>query len=133
MTWYRPLVAAPVLVAIVALFPRASLPQSGGVTFEAIDPVLAPYGAVDGAAIWTKSIISVCWLNHPEYANERQMVRDAIKNTWEAASGVRLVSWDNCSSSRSDLQISVDETWPRSHVGESSRIITRDVAELHLQ
>jgi hypothetical protein len=112
--------AVPIITAaILLLLSTASLSQRAGIAFEVIDPALAPYGAVDGEAVWTRAVISVCWLNHPEYSAERLWVREAIQRTWEEASGVQFTWWRDCSTSQAfDIPIYVDESGPRSYVGQ---------------
>jgi hypothetical protein len=119
MGWFPPLVILTVTAANLLILSPASFAQSRGIAFEAIDETLKPYGAVDGDAVWTRSIISVCWLNHAEYAQEKTWVRDAIRSTWEEASGVQLTGWRDCSTlSPSDIPITIDDSGPRSLVGQ---------------
>jgi len=94
-----------------------ALAQGAAVQFDQISPDLAKYGAVDWSARWDRPQISVCWLNHPEYAQEKAWVRDQVAKTWEAASSVRFTGWQNCASSGADVRITVDESGPRAYVG----------------
>jgi hypothetical protein len=91
--------------------------QNTTVRFEQISPDLSRYGAVDWSARWDRAQISVCWLNHPEYTQERAWVRDQVSKTWEAASSVRFTGWRNCTPAGADVRITVDESGPRAYVG----------------
>jgi hypothetical protein len=110
-------IAAALLGALTSTFPSASSAQSAAVQFDQISPDLSNYGAVDWDARWDRPQISVCWLDHPEYAQERGWVRDAVAITWEAASSVRFTGWQNCTPVGADVRITVDESGPRAYVG----------------
>lgn len=101
-------------LAFVAL---SGLAQDSGIDFPRVDQQLANYGSVDWSARWDRNVISVCWLDHPEFAQERRWVRDAVAKTWEANSGARLVGWRNCGSAGADVKITVDDSNPRSYIG----------------
>lgn len=95
--------------------------QPSYVGFASLNPSLVNYGAIDKSAQWRRNVISVCWLNHPEYTTERKWVSDAIAKTWESASSVRFVGWGDCKSpASSDIKIFVDESGPRSFIGAHS-------------
>src|ERR1700729_3286470 len=66
------------------------------VNFMQHDPVLAQYGAVTADARWDRSVIDVCWLDHPEFASQRAWVQEAIKSTWMKSSGVIFAGWSDC-------------------------------------
>ncbi len=88
------------------------------IAFSNFNPALVNYGAVDKSAVWTRNIISVCWLNHTEYKAERAWVSDSIAKTWESASSVRFVGWQDCDNApSSDVKILIDESGPRSFIG----------------
>ncbi len=54
-------------------------------------------GVVDTKVIWEQNEIPVCWLYlDPLSAEEFTWVKDAVANTWEAASKVRFVGWGQC-------------------------------------
>lgn len=114
------LIVLMTLLLLLEVFPMDARAQSGGVTFERIDPALSNYGAVDQSAIWRISTISVCWLNQSEFADGRKWVREAVLETWETNSSVKFVGWRDCGSDGADIQILVDESNPRSYVGTNS-------------
>jgi hypothetical protein len=109
------------VVALLSLvFQRQSIAQDRNVAFERLDPELANYGAVDQDSLWTKNVISVCWLNAQQFSRERDLVRTAVARAWEANSGVRFTGWGDCTPAGADIKIQVDESGPRSYVGRQS-------------
>ena len=105
------------ILAVAALRPIQTQAQDQAIQFAQISPDLAKYGAVDWDARWDRPQISVCWLNHPEFAVERAWVRDQVAKTWEAASGIRFTGWQDCKPGGADVRIFVDESGPRAYVG----------------
>ncbi len=85
--------------------------------FAKIDPALAPYGAVNWDSLWDRNSISVCWLDHPEFIRERQLVREAVAQTWEAVSSVHFTEWRDCGSNGADVRVSVYDSTPNSYIG----------------
>ncbi|MDP9049494.1 MAG: M57 family metalloprotease [Acidobacteriota bacterium] len=91
------------------------------VDFRERDPSLIQYGAVNAAARWDRNSISVCWLDHPEFAAERDLVQQAINSTWTKSSSLIFTGWGNCTQKGADVQIQVadDPSAPRSYVGKN--------------
>jgi hypothetical protein len=111
-------VTIALVISVLAVARQESLAQGGpAVQFQSIAPELARYGAVDWSARWDRPQISVCWLNHPEAATERNWVRQAVASTWEAASSVRFTGWRDCTFAGADIRIQVDDSGPRAYVG----------------
>jgi len=64
-------------------------------------------------AIWSQSTIGVCWEDLDEStAVEREWVVDAVRESWQSASGVRFVGWRECSASENGIRIRVSDTGP---------------------
>jgi Dual-action HEIGH metallo-peptidase len=97
------------------------------IDFRQQDPALTQYGAINADERWDRSSITVCWLDHPEFASQRAWVEKAIRSTWMAASsvrftGVRSAGWGDCTQQGADIkiQISDEKLAPRSLVGKSA-------------
>lgn len=52
------------------------------------------------AVLWPIAPIPTCWNMQPQtfnqYAVQRDIVRQAVADTWEAASSIRFTGWDRC-------------------------------------
>ncbi|MES2644834.1 MAG: M57 family metalloprotease [Myxococcota bacterium] len=61
---------------------------------------------VKDSVIWTSPVIPVCWEN-PTTANAaaRQVVEDAVNETWAAVSRIKFVGWGTCTSSSPGINI----------------------------
>jgi hypothetical protein len=58
-------------------------------------------------------VIPVCWENvGSEFMAERDLVRSAQRETWEAASKIRFVGWGTCSKDSRGVRIRVDDVGP---------------------
>ena len=97
------------------------------IDFREQDPVLTPYGAVNATERWDRNSITVCWLDHPEFASQRAWVEKAVRSTWMRASSVRFTgvssgAWGDCTQQGADITIQVSDNplGPRSRVGKSS-------------
>lgn len=92
------------------------------VDFRQQDPALTQYGTISAENRWERNVITVCWLNHPEFATQRAWVEHAVRSTWMASSSVRFSGWKDCAHEGADvkIQISDDLAAPRSFVGKSS-------------
>jgi Astacin (Peptidase family M12A) len=120
MTTYFPSAMTVLLASFLITWPSPhARAQTDTLEFARIVPELSDYGAVDLAARWDRNIISVCWLNRPEYVTERRWVRESIAQTWEAVSSVQFVGWADCTADGADVRIRVDESGPRSYVGRA--------------
>lgn len=95
--------------------------SNASVDFQQRDPALTQYGAVDAAARWDRNVISVCWLNHPEFLTERVLVQRAVQSTWMESSSLVFTGWGNCTQKGADVAIQVadDSSAPRSYVGKN--------------
>jgi hypothetical protein len=115
----RLLIAAAMAVAGPLDTHSQSGTQGRSLVFQEHDPALSQYGAVNSDARWDRNAISVCWLDHPELSRQRQLVRQAVADTWMHASSIRFTGWGDCSQAGADLRIRVDESGPRSYVGRN--------------
>lgn len=63
--------------------------------------------------LWYSKYVSVCWEN-PTSQNHlfRDIVRQAVANTWEAFSAIRFHGWQRCSKAQSDLRILISDQGP---------------------
>lgn len=72
--------------------------------------------------------IPVCWLNSSGlYKHQKELVRQAVAETWENSSLARFVDWGDCTSPSSfqGIKIAIAETWdrsitPQSHLGTNA-------------
>lgn len=78
-------------------------------------------------AIWDTLRIPVCWENPNAVPHwERDLVREAIRSSWERWSKVRFIDWDQCSnSSRDGVRIVLEDAGPRT-LGLGKRIKGKD-------
>lgn len=67
---------------------------------------------VDTGNVWDTLFIPVCWENAPSSATEKGWVRDAVMDTWEAASAVRFQGWGTCASGADGIRIRVSDEQP---------------------
>lgn len=84
---------------------------------------------------WKQHEIPVCWIQPaPEDAAARAIVREAVRDTWEAAANLRITGWQSCeaqSGSSKMVRIHVaDEEWPRAVVGKNA--LSKSTATMHL-
>jgi hypothetical protein len=114
-----------VLIAwtITVVGPLETQSQSGAqaqsLVFQQQDGVLSKYGAVNWEARWDRNVITVCWLDHPEFSRQRELVHQAVTKTWMHVSSIRFTGWADCSVTGADIRIRVDESGPRSFVGRN--------------
>jgi hypothetical protein len=57
-------------------------------------------------------VIPVCWENGDAYTKEKQIVREAVAATWEAASQVRFTGWQSCQTDGRGVRIFVKDDSP---------------------
>jgi hypothetical protein len=70
--------------------------------------------AGDEKAVWKIKTIPVCWESTASSDHDRQVVQDAVTNTWQAHSGLTFTGWGQCESSSRGIRISTDDSyWPR--------------------
>ncbi len=75
------------------------------------------------SSIWRNDTISVCWDN-PEAGSlaNRELVRKAITETWEANSALKFVDWCPASEKNGDIHIYIKDTQPYAkNIGKSIR------------
>lgn len=73
----------------------------------------AQFGYVLTSSIWSNPTINVCWEN-PTSANAyyRDIVKNAVKNTWDKVSGVDFVGWDKCLTSSKGIRVVWQDSGP---------------------
>jgi len=65
------------------------------------------------AAKWPFNNVFVCWEESDEsYFEERTLVRAAVKETWEAVSGLEFLGWGKCSERSDGIRIAVRDEGP---------------------
>lgn len=63
---------------------------------------------------WPESEIPVCWEDpRREHAQERDLVRKAVAQTWERESALRFVGWRKCGDGDRGIRISFENSYPR--------------------
>lgn len=66
------------------------------------------------ASKWESSEIFVCWeAMDPEFADDRKLVRDAVANSWEAASALKFLGWEQCRDDSQGIRIAVKDRGPK--------------------
>lgn len=51
----------------------------------------------DPTSKWPKPSVYVCWENPgSRFTNDMNLVRAAVADSWEAASGIRFTGWQKC-------------------------------------
>jgi hypothetical protein len=83
------------------------------------NPLVVSKGASLHSVEWKQHEIPVCWIDpEPQDAAARDIVRQAVHDTWEAAANVRIVGWQRCSGHDRMVRIRTsDSEWPRASVG----------------
>jgi hypothetical protein len=62
---------------------------------------------------WEKNNIKVCWENPaPSNILQRQMVQEAILNSWERYSSLRFYGWQTCTNGEEDIRIKIADENP---------------------
>ncbi|WFU50703.1 M12 family metallopeptidase [Sinorhizobium terangae] len=65
------------------------------------------------ASKWPFNEVWVCWEElQPDFSAQRQLVREAVRDTWEANSGIRFVGWGQCNPSAGGIRIAVKDEGP---------------------
>lgn len=68
----------------------------------------------DRDATWPSSRLFVCWENpHPSREAQRAVVRDAVAQSWQAASNLVFEGWEACTESSGGIRIEVADTRPQ--------------------
>ena len=74
------------------------------------------------AAIWNFTEIFVCWEDmNAAFADQREMVKKAVTDTWQAASAIEFFGWGECTEGASGIHIAVKDVGP--HVKRLGRFI----------
>jgi len=74
------------------------------------------------AAIWNFTEIFVCWEDmDAAFADQREMVKKAVTDTWQAASAIEFFGWGECTGGASGIHIAVKDVGP--HVKRLGRFI----------
>lgn len=74
------------------------------------------------AAIWQFEEIFVCWEDMDlAFADQREMVREAVTETWQAASALEFFGWGQCSEGAGGIHIAVRDVGP--HVKRLGKFI----------
>jgi hypothetical protein len=69
------------------------------------------------SSYWTNPWrITVCWEN-PGFASDKQIVKEAVADTWESHSSLRFIGWRGCTTTPTDIRIRTSDERPSSHVG----------------
>src|SRR5690349_13638872 len=86
-----------------------------GCTMDDTEPELAEDSSELYAAasqIWTSNEIPVCFEN-PGRATEKMIVREAVRQTWEAEANITFTGWGQCNAStNSGIRIRTADEWP---------------------
>ena len=65
------------------------------------------------SAKWPFNKVFVCWEEMDEaFIAEREQVRTAVRDTWEAASGLRFLGWGKCTPNARGIRIAVRDVGP---------------------
>lgn len=81
----------------------------------AVHAQLPEKGYVLTSQVWNQKDIPVCWVNpSPSNEKERLWVKNAVSNTWEAASNVKFTGWEKCpATNRNDsIRILINDSGP---------------------
>lgn len=63
---------------------------------------------------WPEAEIPVCWEDpRREHAQERDLVRKAVAQTWERESALRFVGWRKCAEGDRGIRIALESSYPR--------------------
>jgi hypothetical protein len=109
--------------ALAVSTPSISNAQQDRTTIK--KPVKRPYAYISNSAVWATNEIKVCWDNPtPEFQEEMELVRDAVKDTWEANSSVRFVNWGTCAKKNTGIRITIVD---RSDMGPQTRGLGRQM------
>jgi hypothetical protein len=87
-----------------------------------VNPILMNYGSAQRKSKWLQTTIPVCWENPTESDREwRQVVRQAVSDTWENASAVRFEGWGSCKDDSLGIRIQIADDGP--HVKNLGRYL----------
>jgi hypothetical protein len=71
---------------------------------------------------WDINNINVCWVDPlPEHAAYRDLVKEAVQDTWVKQSSLQLTGWEECQPNEKAVRIMVGAgEWPRAAVGKTA-------------
>jgi len=76
-------------------------------------PLIAVNSRRLSTVVWRTREIYVCWESaNPRFQQEMNWVRDAISTTWQAASALTFVGWEQCAAESRGLRILIADVPP---------------------
>jgi len=67
----------------------------------------------DPTSKWPKASIYVCWENpDSRFTDDMNLVRMAVTDSWEAASGLQFTGWQKCATENAGIRILIDDSGP---------------------
>lgn len=104
---------------------RPVLTADGDQIMPSGERLVVSKGASLHSVEWRQHDIPVCWIKPaPEDAPSRELVRQAVHETWEAAADVRLSGWRDCNERGGPAKmvriLVSDAEWPRAMVGTNA-------------
>ncbi len=78
------------------------------------NPHISKHAYVLSEAVWRDSpAIYVCWENpSAQYTTDMQLVKQAITDTWQAASQLEFTGWQACAPRNAGIRIRIDDSGP---------------------
>ncbi len=74
----------------------------------------APALTMKEGTAWPDPVISVCWEDpRKKHAQEREIIRKAVEQSWGKESAIRFVGWRSCSEGDRGIRIAFDRSYPR--------------------
>lgn len=88
--------------------PRIGMPDSFGLVR------ISNRGFVRWNARWPSYVIPVCWEEtSPRFAQDRELVKQSVLESWQRYSGLRFVNWGECDPYSRGIRITVQDDRPR--------------------
>jgi hypothetical protein len=109
------LIAVAILLSLIlsswGQTPSAKRPQAKN--DQSLQTDTQQHSYFDATSKWPRSKIYVCWENPaPQYQSQMALVRNAVANSWEAASAVRFTGWQKCAEENRGIRILIDDSGP---------------------
>jgi hypothetical protein len=81
---------------------------------ESGNPHISKHAYILAASVWRDSrVIFVCWENpSDQFSAEMQTVRQAVDETWHAASQLEFSGWQACAPKNAGIHIRIDDSGP---------------------
>ena len=80
---------------------------------ESENPHIKQYANVLSAAVWSSTVINVCWENvSPQFEEERALVEQAVSDTWHHYSVLDFLGWRECVPGNLGIHIKVEDSGP---------------------